>query len=74
MYLLVHSHLQDLDMPKSSRPSNPYLEEHYRVDYMVDGSWYFRKFSSKPKAQAWLVKNNITVYTIKKDDGSMLGG
>jgi len=59
---------------KFSRPSNPYMETYYRVDYMVNGSWYFRKFLSEDKARGWLIKNNITVYTIKEDDGSMLGG
>jgi hypothetical protein len=58
----------------ANRPSNPYLEEYWRVDYMLDGSWYFRKFQTKAKAMDYIAKKGIRHYTLRKDDGSLLGG
>jgi hypothetical protein len=59
---------------KDSRPSNPYLEVYWRVDYMLNGNWYFRKFPSKAKALSYVAKKEIQHYTLREDDGSLLGG
>lgn len=59
---------------KNSNPSDPHLDVFWRLDYLKDGQWYFRKFFSKAKAIEYVVKHNITNYTIREDNGSLLGG